>query len=70
VIAPRYTRPLDPELARWFEGLDDNLAEMFQEIAAVREYEGGMPRRQAEALAQQDVLAWLRRRAGTPPSGD
>jgi hypothetical protein len=36
--------------------LDDNLTEMFQERAAVREHEGGYVRGHAEALAMLDVL--------------
>lgn len=50
------TRPVDPTVAKLVGLLDDDLAEMFQERAAVREYDGGYARAHAEALALLDVL--------------
>lgn len=49
-------KPIDPTVAELVDLLDDNLAEMFQERAAVREYEGGYTRGHAEALALLDVI--------------
>ena len=49
--------PLDPTVAELVDLLDANLAELFQERSAVREYDGGYPRGHAEALALLDVLS-------------
>lgn len=49
-------KPIDPTVADLVDLLDDNLAEMFQERAAVREYDGGHARPHAEALALLDVV--------------
>ncbi len=49
-------KPTDPTVAELVDLLDDNLAEMFQERAAVREYDGGHSRAHAEALGLLDVL--------------
>ncbi|MBX7123871.1 MAG: hypothetical protein K1X42_17230 [Opitutaceae bacterium] len=48
--------PIDPMVGDLVALLDDNLTEMFQERAAVREHEGGYARGHAEALALLDVL--------------
>ena len=50
------TTPLDPTVAELVNLLDDDLAEMFQERAAVREYDGGHTRVHAEALGLLDVV--------------
>jgi len=50
------TRPIDPTVAELVGLLDEDLAEMFQERAAVREYDGGHTRGHAEALALLDVI--------------
>ena len=49
-------KPIDRTVAELVDRLDDNLAEMFQERAAVREYDGGHGRAHAEALALLDVV--------------
>lgn len=49
-------KPIDPTVAELVDLLDDNLAEMFQERSAVREYDGGYTRDHAEALALLDVI--------------
>ncbi len=36
-----------------------DVLEFFLERAAIREYQGGMPRDQAEALAVQDAEIWI-----------
>ena len=50
------TTPLDPTVAELVNLLDDDLAEIFQERAAVREYDGGHARAHAEALGLLDVV--------------
>ena len=50
------TKPSDPTVAELVDLLDDNLAEMFQERASVRELEAGLTRNYAEALALLDVV--------------
>jgi len=49
-------KPIDPTVAELVGLLDGDLAEMFQERAAVREYDGGHARAHAEALALLDVI--------------
>jgi hypothetical protein len=48
--------PIDPTVAELVDLLDDNLREMFEERAAIREHDGGHARAHAEALAMLDVL--------------
>ena len=50
------TQPIDPTVAELVDLLDGDLAEMFQERAAVREYDGGYTRAHAEALGLLDVV--------------
>lgn len=50
------TKPIDPTVAELIGLLDDNFAELFQERAAVREFDGGYTRAHAEALGLLDVL--------------
>ena len=50
--------PEDPRIADWVAGLDDELRELFEERAAIREYEGGLTRIDAEREAKADVLRW------------
>jgi len=57
----RYPVPLNPDIARWAASLDDNAREFFNERAGIREYEGGLPREEAELEAMNDVLHWLTR---------
>lgn len=54
-----YPPPLDPDIARWAAGLNDNAREFFNERAAIREYDGGLSRADAELEAMNDVLHWL-----------
>jgi hypothetical protein len=51
--------PLDPDIARWAASLDANAREFFNERAGIREYDGGLPREEAELEAMNDVLHWL-----------
>jgi hypothetical protein len=51
--------PLDPDIARWAASLDANAREFFNERAGIREFEGGLPREDAELEAMNDVLHWL-----------
>ena len=50
------TRPQDETVADLVELLDDNLQEMFEERAAIREHDGRIVRSHAEALALLDVI--------------
>ncbi|OWQ96478.1 hypothetical protein [Roseateles puraquae] len=62
-----YAQPLDPDVARQVSQLDDEAErEAFEERAAVFEYDGGLPRREAERLALAAVLA-DRAKANQPP---
>lgn len=53
-----YLEPLDPLVARAVAILDEADREAFEERAAIMEYDGGLPRREAErralALVQAD----------------
>ncbi len=51
--------PIDPDIALWVSTLDANARELFEERAAIREYDGGLSRAEAEAAARNDVLRWL-----------
>jgi hypothetical protein len=46
-------------LARRYGQHDDVVAERWSERAAVREYDGGMSRHEAEGAALADVRRWL-----------
>jgi hypothetical protein len=59
VTASNYPIPLDPDIAHWAASLDDNAREFFNERAGIREFEGGLPRAEAELEAMNDVLHWL-----------
>lgn len=48
--------PIDESVAAMVACLDDRLAELFQERAGIRQYEGHLPRELAEALALLDVI--------------
>ncbi len=52
--------PIDPEIAAWVMGLDENVREFFEERAGIRQYEGGLSRSTAESEARNDVLRWLK----------
>lgn len=64
--APKYPRPLDPEVAQWADGLDEEARLEFETRAAIREFDGKLPRRQAERAARLETQAYLDRR--TPPA--
>ena len=49
-------KPVDEQVAAMVDRLNDNLAELFQERAAIRQYEGGQVRELAEAMALLDVI--------------
>ena len=49
-------KPIDPTVAELVGLLDDDFAELFQERAAVREFDGGYTRAYAEALGLLDVV--------------
>jgi hypothetical protein len=67
--APKYTRPLWPDVAQWADGLDDDAREWFEERAAIYEYEAGMSRHDAEVAAKLATEQFLasRSRSGSPP---
>lgn len=49
-------KPVDEQVAAMVDRLNDNLAELFQERAAIRQYEAGQARELAEAMALLDVI--------------
>lgn len=51
--------PIDPDIAEWVISLDDNMRELFEERAGIREHDGGLSRREAETEARNDVLRHL-----------
>lgn len=51
--------PIDPDIAAWVLSLDANARELFEERAAIRQYDGGLSRAEAESEARNDVLRWL-----------
>ncbi|WP_374429513.1 hypothetical protein [Ideonella dechloratans] len=59
----RYVTPLDARVAREVAKLDLAERESFEERAAIMEYEGGMPRREAEQRALAEVLTERQLRA-------
>ncbi|WP_157991696.1 hypothetical protein [Caldimonas tepidiphila] len=59
---PKYVRPLNRQVADAFDQLDEDAKEFYQKRAAVRQFEAGLSRLQAERLALQDVRDWLLQR--------
>lgn len=59
---PKYTPPLDPDLAIKVAALDEDAQEFYQERAAIRQFDGGLARSAAEAAAWEDTLRYLARR--------
>ena len=49
-------KPVDETVAAMVSCLDDNLAELWEERAAVRQHDGGQSRELAEAMALLDVI--------------
>ena len=56
--------PMDLDIARWTDQLDDDSREWFEERAALFEYEAGMTRSLAEAKAKTATENYLARRTG------
>ncbi len=50
------TTPLNEVVADLVSRLDSNLREAFEERASIRQYDGGLNRELAEALALLDVI--------------
>ncbi|MBS1132624.1 MAG: hypothetical protein H6R16_3626 [Proteobacteria bacterium] len=67
--APKYTPPLDPNLAIKVDALDDDAQEFYQERAGIRQFDGRLSRPEAEAAAWKDTLRYLEQRnsAGNQP---
>ena len=53
-----YVTPTDPLVAELAERLNPNQREVFEERAAIMQFEGQVQRGQAEAMAMLDVLRW------------
>lgn len=63
--AAKYTPPLAADVAQWAAGLDDAAREHFEERAGIREFDGGLSRRDAERAAMEETVLWLHQH-GTP----
>lgn len=61
--AAKYTPPLAADVAQWASSLDNNAREHFEERAAIREFDGGLSRRDAERAAMEETLRWLSRQS-------
>ena len=46
---------MEPDIAQWLATLDAHTRELFEERAGIREYDGGLTRREAELAAYHDV---------------
>ena len=57
-----YNAPLDAATAVWLETLDDDAREFFEERAGIAEFDGGLPKFDAEQLAKALTEAYLERR--------
>lgn len=57
------TTPTDPAVAARVAEYDEDAREWFVERAAIREFDGGLPRPEAERLALEDTERWLACRA-------
>lgn len=60
--AAKYTPPLAADVAQWADSLDDAAREYFEERAAIREFDGGDFRRDAERAAMEETIQWLHQR--------
>lgn len=63
----RYVQPLDADVAHAVTHLDEGDREAFEERAAIFEYDGGLPRREAERRALAAVRAEQQRRGRPAP---
>lgn len=50
------------DIITWFETLDDDAQEFFEERAAIMEFDGGLSRIEAEQAAKALTEAYLQRR--------
>lgn len=57
----QYPVAQDQGLAANVAALDEDAREFFEERAAIRQFEGGLSRQEAEAQAYEDVLRWQRK---------
>lgn len=60
--AAKYTPPLEADVAQWALTLDEAAREHFEERAAIKEFDGGLPRLDAERAAMEETIQWLRER--------
>ena len=60
--AAKYMPPLAADVALWASGLDEAAREHFEERAAIRRFDGGLPRCDAERAAMEETILWLRQR--------
>lgn len=61
--AAKYTLPLAADVAQWASTLDGAAREHFEERAAIREFDGGLSRRDAERAAMEETIYWLSRQS-------
>lgn len=61
----RYVKPIDPEVARWADGLTPNQREAFEERAGIKTALAGYSRETAELLAMQEISAWIAEKQNT-----
>lgn len=61
--------PMDSAVAAKIADYDDVAREWFWERAAIREFEGGMPRLEAERLALEETERWLSGRSSRRHGG-
>ena len=54
--------PCDPQVQTFWHSLDDDAKEYFDERAAIAEYEAGLSRTEAEAMAMRLTVAYRQRR--------
>jgi hypothetical protein len=64
--ASRYVQPLDADVAHAVAHFDEGDREAFEERAAIFEYDGGLPRREAERRALALVRSGQQRRSHPP----
>ena len=57
-----FPSPTDPTIAVFVAGLDEDEREFFEERAGVIQYDGGLTRVKAEAVAYQLTLAYRERK--------
>lgn len=59
MTSANHPTPIDPDIAQWVATLNEAARELFEERAAIRQYDGGLSRQDAESQARDDVLRWL-----------